>query len=316
MKKETEVSVIVACYNPNWKKLKATLKSIIAQEDIKFEIIISDDGSEYCCDDKIRELFALYCFENYSVVKNNSNRGTVKNFIEGLKISKGEYVKFISPGDCLFDSNTLSEWYKYNKTNNIKVSFGDYHSYLSNDLSPISTYACPQLPSLFKNTYNNELKFDYLLFNDAILGACLLSDRQFTNEYLCEIEDCCKYAEDQIYRLMIARKEPIVYFNRSVIWYEQGEGITSSQNIKWKEIIKQEINAVEQKMLENNKLSKFDNFRLSIVYKHKFRVIKYILFPESILLALIKHKSTRYTCADLSNEHLKEFFGDDENASN
>lgn len=315
MKRKIEISVIVACYNPDWRKLKATLKSIIKQNDICLEIIIADDGSKICFDDKIKELFDFYDFDEYIIVKSDLNGGTVKNFIKGIKIAKGEFVKFISPGDCIFDSNTLSEWYKFNILNNIKVSFGDYHSYLSNDLSIIPTYACPQLTYVYKNTFSNELKFDYLLFNDAILGACLLSERLFTIKYLDEIEDCCKYAEDQIYRLMVARKETIVYFNRSVVWYEQGEGITSSQSLKWKEIIGQEIQAVEQKLLENNKLSRFDSYRLSIVYKRRNRMLKYFIFPEAIHLAYKKHKVTRYTNADLSNKQLKNYFGDDENAS-
>ena len=57
MKRKIEISVIVACYNPDWRKLKATLKSIIKQNDICLEIIIADDGSKICSDDKIKELF-------------------------------------------------------------------------------------------------------------------------------------------------------------------------------------------------------------------------------------------------------------------
>ena len=39
------VSVIVLTYNPDREKLFATLNSIIIQENIDIEIIVSDDGS-------------------------------------------------------------------------------------------------------------------------------------------------------------------------------------------------------------------------------------------------------------------------------
>ena len=39
------VSVILCTYNPDWRKLKATLLSAAMQEDIDFEIVLTDDGS-------------------------------------------------------------------------------------------------------------------------------------------------------------------------------------------------------------------------------------------------------------------------------
>ena len=42
---EFSVSVILCTYNPDWRKLKATLLSAAMQEDIDFEIVLTDDGS-------------------------------------------------------------------------------------------------------------------------------------------------------------------------------------------------------------------------------------------------------------------------------
>ena len=39
------VSVILCTYNPDWRKLKATLLSAAMQENIDFEIVLTDDGS-------------------------------------------------------------------------------------------------------------------------------------------------------------------------------------------------------------------------------------------------------------------------------
>ena len=46
MKNKYDVSIIVATYNPDLNKLMSTLLSIIIQKGIKFEIIVTDDGSQ------------------------------------------------------------------------------------------------------------------------------------------------------------------------------------------------------------------------------------------------------------------------------
>ena len=50
------VSVILCTYNPDWRKLKATLLSAAMQENIDFEIVLTDDGSG---EDHFREAAAL-----------------------------------------------------------------------------------------------------------------------------------------------------------------------------------------------------------------------------------------------------------------
>ena len=62
----------------------------------------------------------------------------------------------------------------------------------------------------------------------------MLSDRKKTIEYLRLILNKVKYAEDNIYRLMIYQKEKAVWFEENVVLYEVGTGISTSENKKWK----------------------------------------------------------------------------------
>ena len=40
-----QISVVVLTYNPDSEKLLATLRSVICQQDVDYEVILSDDGS-------------------------------------------------------------------------------------------------------------------------------------------------------------------------------------------------------------------------------------------------------------------------------
>ena len=61
------VAVTVGTYNPIWKKLEATLRSILQQKNVNFQIIISDDGSKYNCFNEAKELFKKYGFSDYII---------------------------------------------------------------------------------------------------------------------------------------------------------------------------------------------------------------------------------------------------------
>lgn len=124
--KKTEVSVVVACYNPVLEKLLMTLRSIIFQENVTVEIIVVDDGSkDQSLYKRLPEFFEDHSFTNYTFVLHEINSGTVHNMLDGVKAAHGEFIKLISPGDCLFKENTLRHWVDYMRDAKIPVSFGD-----------------------------------------------------------------------------------------------------------------------------------------------------------------------------------------------
>lgn len=116
------VSIIVITYNSSEFVLE-TLESIKKQTYQNIELIISDDCS---IDETIR-----ICNEWIVLNKNRfirtelltieNNTGIPANFNRGLKVAKGEWIKFIA-GDDMLNSNCIGININYIKTNStIKV---------------------------------------------------------------------------------------------------------------------------------------------------------------------------------------------------
>ena len=74
-------TVLIVTYHPDWKKLLVTLDSVMAQTFKDYEIVVSDDGSEENCFDKIETYFKAHQFANYTLIPHEKNQGTVKNLI-------------------------------------------------------------------------------------------------------------------------------------------------------------------------------------------------------------------------------------------
>lgn len=105
-----KISVLVLTYNPSKQKLIATLKSIIKQENVDIQVIVSDDGSKENYFEEAKEFLEKNNFTDYKFVNCEKNQGTVKNAIRAVGVSNGEYVKLISPGDMFTSNNVLRNW--------------------------------------------------------------------------------------------------------------------------------------------------------------------------------------------------------------
>ena len=55
-----DVSVVVLTYNPDLRGLKRTLRSVMLQTGVNFEIIIADDGSSDNLSEEIKAFFVIF----------------------------------------------------------------------------------------------------------------------------------------------------------------------------------------------------------------------------------------------------------------
>lgn len=233
-----DFSVVVCTYNSDIEKLFLTLKSIIRQKNIKYEIVIADDGSRTFDENSIKEYLERNKFSDYQIVSNSVNEGTVKNVISGLRVAKGRYIKAISPGDLLYDENALVKFKKFIEKNNYKVVFGRaaYYSVENNDIvlyqkmNPVDLqpYISCDKKAIFKN---------YLYYRDYILGACLILEKEVFIRYLSIIQGKIKYAEDCSYILMVSDGLDIGFLDDFMIWYEYGSGISTNKSSFWAEML-------------------------------------------------------------------------------
>lgn len=290
-----DISVLVVTYNSDWIKLKNTLHSILIQKDVKFEIIISDDGSVDNHFDKIKSYFKEKSFENYELIVGKTNQGTVKNLIKGLVKVQGKYVKDISPGDLLYDENTLRFIVEETKKSEEILYFGKavYYSFENGNLQ-FYNVRNPQNINIYKNKQNKKIQRNYLLRQDYILGASFVVQTRIFLDYLLKIENYVIYAEDCAFICMIADGIFPSYMDNDIIWYEYGSGISTSKESSWNKKILADNKATfdllrKEKIIPNYvyeinySTSKVKRRILSIIFDIS-RVINKFLVDKNILL--------------------------------
>lgn len=249
-----KVSVIVLLYNPNLSKILITLKSILNQRNVDYEILISDDGSEKDYFGEIIKLMESHNYQDYKLIKNSRNVGTVKNIIGALKEAIGEYVFLSSPGDLLYDSTTLFDFYEFSRSNNAKIVFGNavYYNTDNDKINILTSSNSPISAESYKRNNSQLEMYTSFVFGNYILGASYFREREIALEYFTAIQSFAKYVEDTTSSILaLADGIKIMHNNRNIVWYEHGTGISTSGNNKWENIIRNEINAAMNSVKKN-----------------------------------------------------------------
>lgn len=298
MKERYEVSVVVVTYNPDWIKLERTLVSILLQKNTRFEIVVTDDGSQKKYRESMEQLFERYGFNAYQIIDNKNNRGTVKNVQTGIRAATGKYIKTISPGDYLYHEYVLFDFVKYAEYLNAKVVFGNAVYYClskKNDICVLQRKASPQtLVAYMPDAPEKEQKVDYLVKDDLILGAALITEKTCLEKYIDLISDKVIYAEDNCYRLMVADGIRIVFCDNTMILYEYGSGISTKNDDIWNKRLQKDWHNTNRLICERLKEESTFNRKLKIVINSAGiwkKIVRYALFPREYL----KRKKPRYT---------------------
>lgn len=304
--KEIKVSVIIATYNSNWEKLTRTIDSVIGQKKVCVEVLIADDGSRIDLEEQICDYFTRKEFDKYCYIKAEKNRGTVLNYFNACQKAMYPWVKFLSPGDMLFDDMALYNWIMAMMDADAEISFGR-SIYYNQDGEIKELIEYPINKELFcNNTYSGKNAFlDYVFLRDVPNGASFIGTKSLYTKYLARIAGKIKFAEDMIYRMMLSEEIKILYYYDNVIWYEYGEGISTGGSSKWKDIIDHE-RVVCNKLIEKNEMkSALINKRvqLSLKLPVRFDCLKYLLNPALIKLKLMKNREVSYTS---KNELLEQ----------
>ena len=227
-----DISVIVLTYFPNKEKLLSTIKSILLQKNISHEILIADDGSNTFFKEDIEKLMDEYNFTNYKFVEHSQNQGTVINFYDAVKLSNGEIVKPISPGDYLYSEYTLQRVCEFMKKQNADATFGNLIYYADDGGIKVFDKKDPINDKVYLDyeNYNSRKIAKHLIkFSDAICGASLFYKTSVLKEFLSQVIGTLIYAEDAITQYFALEGKKILKIRDFVVFYEYGSGISTSQ---------------------------------------------------------------------------------------
>lgn len=234
-----EITVIIATYEPDPVKLMRTVRSVIMQRDVDMEVILTDDGSVNNDFSEVERYIHEIGFDSFYIIRNKVNQGTVKNLLSGLKRARGKYVYITSPGDMLYNDTVLRDFFHIAEEKSAKIMFGDavYYS-CDNDVVIYEDKCSPKRPEC----YSEEKTIPYLkstfFFGGYILGASFFRETETARKYFRMIEPHCKYVEDNTSTAFaLAAEERVLYCPVKMIWYEYGDGVSTSENSKWKQLL-------------------------------------------------------------------------------
>lgn len=301
------VTVCVLTYNPDWTKFRNTLKSIICQKGVDFDIVISDDGSKDNCFDKAEEYLKENNFSAYRFIANKQNQGTVKNIISALQNVESKYIKLISPGDFLYDETVLAKFTDFAEKNPAAAYFGNAVYYASNINGEIKIYETLHNPKDLKPWIEKDqkkIRRNYLYRCDFILGASLFCNKIFFENYAKKLDGVVKYAEDMAILLMIVDKISVLYVNQSFVFYEYGWGI--STNTATNSMVREDITNVYNKLCVDKLIPRhLMYFRKDNSIKN--RVIRFFikLFKDPLCLVQKICPKEDYVVIDVNESNLK-----------
>lgn len=100
-------SIIIPLYNKE-DYIVETLSSILKQEYSNYEVIVVDDSSTDSSFELTHDFITKGNLINYSLYKNEVNRGVSFSRNRGLEMSKGNYIIFLDADDFIMKSDFLS----------------------------------------------------------------------------------------------------------------------------------------------------------------------------------------------------------------
>lgn len=225
------ISVLVLTYKPQKQALFATLRSIAAQKDCDFEIILADDGSADFFESDVRAFLDESGIKAYTILPHAENQGTVRNILDGVTAARGKYIKPISPGDLLYDETTLRDIGVFMQDKDAKAAFGHMVFYTFDPDLQVKNLTYPCLDGIYRTnrySYKQVLKHQ-MVFNDFLSGASAIYEKQAFLQGLQTIAPAVRYAEDTVFQVFAMEQMPIHAMDRLIVWYEHGSGISTQK---------------------------------------------------------------------------------------
>lgn len=226
-----ELSIIVPAYNVE-KYIAECLDSILKIQNIKYEIIVVDDGSKDNTKTIVEEYIKRY--NNISLVSQvNSGAASARN--NGIRKARGEYISFIDSDDYII-SEKFEEFFKKVKNKKLDIGFGNYLRYyhLEEKLEIIKEKKKNKYKFLEQREIETGEKFfEYADINNVynpIVCSCIYN-LKFLKENNLFFYEGIVYEDILFSYLSISKARRVKYFNEYFYIYRQRENsVMHSEN--------------------------------------------------------------------------------------
>lgn len=215
-----DLSIIVPVYNVE-EYLEECLKSIYKIEEIKYEVILVNDGSKDRSFEIMQEFKNTYGDRTIIIDKQNGGLSSARN--AGLRIAQGKYVAFIDSDDFI-DPNEFEKIVKKSTEFDLDIGIGNMRYYVPGRIgeplfrSPrvkdldITTgveflWTAMQSPKCFREEVVDDIyKREFLIKNNLFFNENIIhEDTEFTN-------------------LAYLRAQRVKFLNITFYFYRQREG--------------------------------------------------------------------------------------------
>lgn len=166
------ISIITPSFNSE-NYLEETIKSVINQTYLNWELIIIDD----CSVDKSVEIVEKYCAvdKRIKLIKNKFNCGAAITRNNGLEIAKGRFIAFCDCDDIWFE-NKLEYQINFMLEKSIPISFTSYQLINENGESLNKV-----IDAIDRITYLEYLKNTIIGMSTSMIDTSLVKEFRFEN---------------------------------------------------------------------------------------------------------------------------------------
>lgn len=310
-----QVSIIVLTYNSDPAKLRATLAAAALQQGVSVELVISDDGSVRKDFSFLPDFFNNLGFTNWKLVENTENRGTVSNCCAGLDAATGEYVFLTSAGDILYDSLTMQRFYEFATAHDAQLCFGNAVRYCceQSKVRRTNPYSIPAAPDIFSKEHSLNTQRTAFFGGELIIGACYFRKTALARKYFQELIDTSKYMEDTPSTMFcMADGIKIHYFDSNIVFYEDGTGVSTGAQDKWRKLLQQDLSASLKKLKALHPkdpwvdIAYHNATQTSRIKRIFFRFLRHPLLSVSMVLGKNTRKAKQIPCSTEQLEHLEQ----------
>lgn len=273
------ISIVMATYNGD-KYISRQLESILGQTYDNYELIISDDGST---DDTLAIIESFSDKINFSLYHNHGAHGVSKNFENGLKHAKGEYVAFCDQDDIWLPDHLEKLLWQID-------DFDIIHGRLTVIDADDNRHPSQVMHQHYGRSKAHLINFEDFIPSNKLLGCSSLIKTSFLNKCL-PFPDQIAYHDWWAVINGIMNGAGLVYTDELVTKYRQHGENTAYVNFQSGKIIEKHLKMLE--FIKKTFFNKLNRYQNDIIEKNE---------NWCILYPFVKN---------LSKRHFELFFSDE-----